>query len=282
MIRPGMLAVLAGCLTSAVPAQAQMAGRFRWEKDSILTYRVEHVTTVLDEVEGKKNKATTKLNETKRWQVLGVDKDGVGTLQLSLTAMRLELTRTDGESLLFDSAAPEKSYPQMREQLSKFVGVPLVILRVDTCGKVVEVKQSKFGPASRFESEPPFVIVLPADGKPASTWERSYRITLEPPQGAGEKLDAVQMYRISSTDIGGEVVTSHRIDLTTLVKNLPAAAADQVPLLQYQPSGQVTFDVAHGRMQRAELKIDKELKGHQGEGSSYHLTSTYKEELIGN
>ena len=280
MIRPGMLAVLAGCLMSAVPAQAQFAGHFHWEPGRTLTYRVEHITTVLDEADGTKSKAVTKLNETKRWQVLAVDKAGVGTLQLSLTAMRLELTRTDGESLLFDSSAAEKSNPQMREQLSKYVGVPLAVLRIDPCGKVLEVKQSKFGPASRFESEPPFVIVLPAD-KP--TWERSYQITLEPPQGTGEKFAAVQMYRLIVDPHMPPVINpSCHIELTTAIKDLPAATGDQVPLLQYQPSGQVTFDALHGRLIRADLKIDKELKGHQGEGSSYRLTSTYREELVGN
>lgn len=217
--------------------------------------------------------------------MLEVDRAGVGTLQLSLTSMRLELTRTDGESLLFDSVAPEKSNPQMREQLGKFVGVPLAVLRIDAWGNVVEVKQSKFGSASRFESEPPFVVVLPADGSVAS-WERSYRITLEPPQGTGEKFDAVQKYRIIDDKhlpaLVYKIAPALEIELTTAVKALPAAAADQVPLLQYQPSGKVTFDALHGRLQRAEIRIDKELKGHQGEGTSYHLTSTYKEELVGN
>lgn len=65
MICPRMLAVLAGSLALAVPAQAQLAGHFHWEPGTTLTYRVEHVTTVLDETEGTKSKATTKLNESK-------------------------------------------------------------------------------------------------------------------------------------------------------------------------------------------------------------------------
>lgn len=269
MIHSGMLAALIGCSMGPAAPPPQMAGPFAWKKATNLTYRVEHITTIIDEADGTKSKATTKLNETKRWQVLDVDKVGVGTLQLSLTAMRLELVRSDGGTLLFDSDALEKSNPRMREQLSKYVGVPLAVLRVDASGKVVEVKQSKFGPASRFESEPPFVVVLPT--KPSLEWERTYQITLEPPQGAGEKFDAVQKYK-------GGVNT---IELTTTIKALPASAADQIHLLPFQPSGRVTFDVANGRMQRAELTIDKELIGHQGKGSRYHLTSMYKEELVG-
>ena len=53
------------------------------------------------------------------------------------------------------------------------------------------------------------------------------------------------------------------------------------PLLQMQPEGQVIFDTKEGRLRQATLRIEKELKGHQGEGSSYHFQSTYTEEYVG-
>src|SRR5207249_4975021 len=103
----------------------------------------------------------TKLNLTKRWQVLDVDAAGVATLQLALASLRLETTTPSGGVLLFDSQDADKSDPHMREQLGRFVGQPLALLRMDSQGKVVEVKESKHGPASRFETEPPFVLVFP-------------------------------------------------------------------------------------------------------------------------
>ena len=54
------------------------------------------------------------------------DKPGlVATLQYSLTRLRMEMTTPDGETMLFDSADPDKGDPKLREQLSKYVGVPL-------------------------------------------------------------------------------------------------------------------------------------------------------------
>jgi len=70
------------------------------------------------------------------------------------------------------------------------------------------------------------------------------------------------------------------IGLTTVLKSKPSALADQVPLLQMQPEGEVVFNVLTGLMESARLQINKEIKGHQGEGSSYHFQSTYVEERI--
>ena len=43
----------------------------------------------------------------------------------------------------------------------------------------------------------------------------------------------------------------------------------------------MVFDPQTGIMQSAKLKIDKEVKGHQGDDSSYRLQSTYVEDYVG-
>jgi hypothetical protein len=270
------VAVCVGLVVAAA-APAQTAARFRWQPGQVLVYNVAQVTTASEVIQGNKSETSTKLNHSKRWEVLGVDDAGVATLQLSLTALRIETALPNGSVLLFDSAAPDKSNPDLREQLGRYVGQPLAVLRVDGLGKVLEVKESKHGPASRFESEPPFLFVLPEGGvKSGQNWERAYHVTLEPPHGTGEKYEAGQHYVCSG--IAGAAVT---VRLTTTMKKLPEALADQMPLLQVQPEGEVVFDTQAGRLQSARLAIDKELKGHQGEGSSYRFQSSYTEQYHG-
>ncbi len=200
-------------------------------------------------------------------------------MQKSLTALRIERTTAGGEVLLFDSANLDKSNPQMREQLAKFVGQPLEVLRVDPRGKVVEVKACPPQiPASRFESELPFVLTLPGEGPTVGqTWERAYAITMEPPQGVNEKYQATQKYACKAAANG--LAT---IGLTTVLQSQPAAVADRVPLLPLQPKGEVVFDMQNGRVQSARLQIDEELKDYQGEGSIYRFKSDYTEEYTGN
>jgi hypothetical protein len=260
------------------PGSAQTGGwQFHWQPGQVLTYRVKHVTFASEVTTGGTSETATTLQLTKRWRVLEVDGAGVATLELALDALRLETTVPNRDALLYDSRKPDDSDPHLREQLARFVGQPLAVLRVDRQGQVVEVKESKHGPASRFESELPFVIVLPSDGpKLGQTWQRAYRITLEPPQGTGEKYDAVQQCACKA--ITGDTAS---IAVTTSLKTMPESPLDRVPLLQMQPEGEVVFDIKEGRFLRASLHIEKELKGHQGEGSSYRFRSTYTEEFVG-
>jgi hypothetical protein len=256
----------------AAPAQ-DAAWRFRWRTGDVLTYQVEHVTSVAETVGGNTVQTGVKLTLVKRWRVLDVDAQGVATLELSLQAMRNEQARPSGETVLFDSSAPDKSTPELREQLGKYIGVPLAVLRVDAQGKVAEVKQ---GSAARYESEPPFVLTLPPTAPAAGqAWERGYHITLEPPQGTGEQYDAVQKYVCRG--VAGGIAT---LALTTELKTLPASLLDRVPLLQKQVAGEVFFDVNSGRLRQALLRIDKVLEGHQGEGSSYRFRSDYTETYL--
>ena len=278
MMRGNCIAILVGVVLVNSTA-AQTSVRFVWKQGQPLTYRVEQTTSASDVADGKTTETSSKMTTVKRWEVLTVDSAGVATLQLSVAFLHFEVKTPKGDTLLFDSKEPEKSDPQLREQMGKFVGQPLAVLRVDGQGRVVEVKESKQAPASRFESDLPFVLLLPgAEGRPVQpgmAWERTYQVTLEPPQGTGDKFDAVQKYTCQKID--GAAVT---ISLTTTIKNLPTSPLDQVPLLEMQPEGEVVFDAVSGRLYSARLRIDKELKGLQGEGSSYHFQSTYSEQLM--
>ena len=269
---------LLAMLTCIAAASAQSAPwRYHWQTGQVLVYKVEQTTAAKETVAESTEETKTRLNLTKRWQVLELDAAGNATLQLSLLALRLEVTTPSGGSLLFDSASPDKSDPHMREELGKFLTEPLAVLRVDPRGRVVEVKQSRNGSATKFEAEPPFIITLSGgELKAGDAWARAYHITLEPPQGTGEKYEAAQNYQCNS--VTQNLAT---IAFTSTLKSMPESILDRVPLLQLQPEGEVVLDLQAGRLQSATLRIDKELKGHQGEGSSYKFQSTYTEKYVG-
>jgi hypothetical protein len=263
----------------AASAQAQAPPRLRWQAGQVLVYRAEHNTYASETVADGKSETKSRLVVTKRWQVLAVDPAGVATLQFSLASLLSEITRPDGEVLVIDSADPAKSTPALREQCKQYVGVPLVVIRVDGQGKVLEVKEGRpgFGSQAKYENDPPFKVWLPAAAlAPGVTWERPYPLTLEPPMGTGEKYDAVQRFTCKAVQNGLATLT-----MTTEVKAPPAAVADQVPVWQNQPDGEIVFDVNNGRLHSAVLQINKEAKGQQGENSSALFRSTYKEEYVG-
>jgi hypothetical protein len=271
MFRGASLTVL-GVLALATAAEAQPAARFRWQAGQVLSYRVEQSTTVTETLDAGTTETGSKMALVKRWQVLDVDAAGVATLQLTLAALRQEMQKPDGSTVVFDSATPDPA----NAELGQYVGPPLAVLRIDPQGRLVEVRASKFGPASRYESELPFKLTLPDAGPVAGqAWQRDYKIKLEPPLGVGESYDAVQTYTCKSADAAQVVV-----GLTTALKSPPAAAADCVPLLGMQVEGEVVFEPATGRFRSARLKADREVANHNGDGSKYHLVSTYTEELV--
>lgn len=268
------MAACCGVLVVASLAAGQ-APRFRWQTGQVLVYRTDHNTAASYVMGENTSETKTRVQSLKRWQVMGVDAAGTATLQMSIQALIFEMLRPDGKTEAFDSAHPENSPEDVRKQFA-YVGQPLLLLGVDGQGKVIEVKQAQaeHGSMAKFESEPPFKLILPAEAlRPDLAWERAYPITLEPPQGAGEKYDAVQRYQCKGIADGVATVA-----LTTELKNSPAAAEDQIPLWQMQPQGEITFDARNGRLLKATLRIDKEAKI---EGGNTHFQSVYTEQYAG-
>jgi hypothetical protein len=275
MIRKLIVTVLA--VVPAAPAlAAAVPARLTWKVGQVLTYKVQHSTCDREATsEGKVERKTT-MSLVKSWQVIDVDADGVATVRLWLRRLSWEMTKVGGEVLKYDSTEADKSSPEMRETFDKYFKAPLAVLRIDPSGRVVQVKESRHGPASRFDIELPFVAVLPPSFEAGKSWDREYTITLEPPQGTGEKYPAVQRY--TAKELSGSQAT---ITLTTALKSPPEAVADQMPLLDKLPEGEVVFDLAAGRLQKATLHVNKEIKNHMGDGSSYQVQSDYAEEYVG-
>ncbi len=275
MLRQSLAAV--GALVVWASIASAQTGPFHWQKDQILVYKVEETTETTDTKDDDKAVTKTRLNLTKRWQVAAVDAQGVATLQLSVTALLQEMTDAKGKTLLFDSANPDKSTPELKEQMTRYVGPVLAVLRVDSYGRVVEVKERKFGSADRFEIELPFVGVVPAGAlKAGQQWERTFKVTLDPPQGTGEKYDAVQRYTCKAADANAATIA-----VATEMKTQPDAAANRVSLVQNLAEGDLVFDYQAGRLKNATLKVDKEVKEPQGEGSNYHFVRTLSIQYAG-
>jgi hypothetical protein len=261
--------LLAGSVQSA---QAQ-AWQFHWHKGQVLSYKVKHHTAVAEVVDGSKVESESKLDLVKRWQIVDVDGQGVATLQMSLTAMRTEQKRPNGETLLFDSQDLDKSTPELKEQMAKFVGQTLAVLRLDGFGRTVDVKQ---GSLARYQAEPPFVLVFPkAEAVQGQAWSRPFEIVVEPPLGTGEKYEAVQKYQCSSLTDGRATVA-----VKTELKTQPESVQERLPLLQKEVEGTAVFDLKAGCLQSVDLKIDRTLDQHQGPRSNYRFRSEYRETLV--
>lgn len=264
--------VLFGSVASAEPP------RFRFTKGETLAYHLVQTTNVTDTVPDEKtNKpvvttVATKVDLVRHWKVVDVDAKGVATVEMSIASMRWE-RKAGAEEDVFDSSKPDDLN---KSEMAKHVGPVLAVLRIDPQGKVVEVKESKVGPASRFVTELPFKLALPdAEPKVGDSWDRAYTVQLDPPLGTGEKYAATQKY--AALEPKGGFLT---VAVTTQVKDPPAQVADQIPLLPLTLEGTLFFHAESGRYAGARCRLERELKNHRGEGSSYKFASTYVEDLV--
>ncbi len=270
------LAVIA--LMAAAASAQTPAARFHWTAGQTLEYRVEHVTAVTEVVGTRKIETQSKLNLERRWQVLAVDASGTARLQMSLISLRMETKKPDGDTIVFDSKNSDPQTAELNKQLLQYVGKAIATIRIDSQGRLLDAKvlDPMFGSTARMQADLPFKIIWPDDApRPEQTWDRSCKLIMEPPLGAGESYDAVQKYTYKGIDAG-----LMRIDLATTVKNPPEAAMDRIPLIPMTPTGTILFDAAKGRMKKADLKCAGEVKDHRPEGGSYTFRSRYIEELI--
>lgn len=273
--------LVAGSAFAQAPAEPL---RFKWQAGQVLHYSVEQVTTVtettLDETTNQPVVAgtLTRMSLTKRWEVKAIDPAGIATLELSIAAMKQELTRPgaidkDGKptviKTLLDSATPEG-----KQQMEAYLNKPVMTVKLDTLGRVVEAT-APGGSVERVRAELPFRISLPESLPAGGTWDRSFSIKLNPPLGTGEKHDATQSYTTKPVKDGLAV-----FGVTTALKNPPKDPAEMPPLVPMLWTGDVYFEPATGRYIGARLTVKTEVANHQGEKTKFAYESQYSESLV--
>jgi len=242
----------------------------------VLTYKVSQQTAVretsLDEKTEKPvtTEARTNLDLVKKWTVKEIDAKGVATLEMTISAMKTEFRKPDGTSVIRDSANAEQA-----KEMAGFLNVPVVTVKVDPQGKLLDVKEAKAGSSARLHAELPFRMILPDTGPTAGqTWDRTFTQKLDPPLGTGESFEFAQKYTGGIKD--GLVV----VGIETTLKTPPKTLAEQVPLVPMLWKGEVYFNAAAGKYHAARLKVKAELPNHQGEGTKFEYESAYVEDII--
>jgi hypothetical protein len=165
--------LLAASLLATAQPPAQQPPRFRWTANDTHTYSVKQATivreTMLDAKTEKPvvSEARTNLTLTKKWFVKSVDDKGIATIEMTITAMKNEFRKSDGESVVRDSSRPEDA-----KEMAGFLNAPIVVVRVDSRGRLVEVKESKGGSRARLQAELPFRMILPEAANSAGQYKR--------------------------------------------------------------------------------------------------------------
>jgi hypothetical protein len=161
--------------------------------------------------------------------------------------------------------------------MADFLNKPIVSVRVDSQGRLVEVKEAKAGSGARLQAELPFRITWPGAGpNVGQTWDRPFALKLDPPHGTGESHEFIQKYTLKSLKDGNAVV-----GVETTLKTPPKTTGEQVPLVPMLWTGDLYFHVESGRYHAARLTAKTELASHLGEGTKFVYQSSYSEDAVG-
>lgn len=274
-------------IVSASPLCAQEALRFQWQAGQSLTYSVQQVITVTETtLEEGTNKpvvaaTVTKLNLTRRWDVKSVEPSGVAVLEMVILGMKQTINRPgpkdkDGKPTV-DSIVMDSTTAEGQQLMAAYLNKPIVTIKIDAQGKLLEAKSANTASAERLQIELPFRLTLP-DTMPAinGTWDRAFTIKLDPPNGTGEKYDATQTYTLKGENMGYAV-----IGVATALKLPPKDPAEMPPLVPYLWDGEVYVQRTTNRYAGARLSVKKEITNHQGTGSKFTYETTYTEALAG-
>ena len=268
------LAATAWVLAAAGSAPAQGVFKFRLNPGDKLQYQSQFEYRVETKAESGAQASTSKLAQLREWHVLGVDKLGVATMELTVLRMRLERTDPDGKKLLYDSGSQETSDEQLWKQLSKAVGKP--ILRVQMAANGVLKESKSLGEVKPLFQELPFQITVPDEyPRVGLKWQREFAISAEAMLGKGDAFKALQVCEVKSANDERMIVRS-----TTKLEKPPADVSAKIALAQFTPSGAVTLDLRRGVMLESDMSVRAEAADFDGPGTNYLYTSRCVEKLV--
>jgi Family of unknown function (DUF6263) len=279
-------ACMAAVLVSVAPACGQaVALRYRWAEGDVVRYRLTEQTSSTASAPGTDASVVDQtMIQDFHISVDDVAADGTATLRHTVDSIRMEI-HTPGEIIAFDTASAAKPDPATATVSAPWraiVGEPITVVMLPT-GKIVKLD----GMSRIFEK---FTSGLPND--PAAAWaldqlktsfgdeamgakyQQAFGRFPDRPVSTGESwtdpmqtidslLGALTMtatFTLKSIEGGTGASTAH---INVRVANAygpraapPTMATDVMKAADFTTDGEILFDMAKGRMQKAVLKSD--------------------------
>ncbi|MBN1394904.1 MAG: hypothetical protein JW959_07765 [Pirellulales bacterium] len=255
--------------------------RYRYKPGETVRWLVEHRSKVRATVSGSTQSTETLSISMKAWRVSKVNPDGTATFEHRVEWVDMRQKLTGRSEVRYDSRRDEKPPPGF-ETAAKSVGVPLSVVTMDPCGKIVERRDAKPRPpaAPETENQTPkhescISIPLPEEPVPIGhTWTVPQNIDIPVPSGAVKRIKAVQRFTLEEVKTS---VATIRVSTDVLTPIDDPAIESQ--LVQRESAGRVWFDIDAGRVLRQLMETDKHVVGFRGDASSIHYVNRFSERL---
>jgi len=262
---------------AAPPVRPELPGpkhllRYKFEPGETIRWKVEHRAEVRTTVSGTTQTAETTSNSVKVWRVTSVDNDKKQARFVhSVDSVDMRQVLTGRQEVHYNSQTDAVPPPGF-EDVARDVGVPLSEFTIDLRGYVLRREEK------RKDAHPSMgEITVPLPDNPVAigeTWSQPNQVTVKYKDGSPKQVKTRQDYKLVEVDRGVATITLE----TTIITPITDPAID-AQLIQQVVDGKIRFDIENGRVISQQTDIDKHVVGFQGEASSLHYVTRFKENL---
>lgn len=279
LAKAGMLSAVVWTALSPGRSEAQdkVVLRYQFAPGQVLRYQISQDAQVERTVGDNTQKMTSRGSSIRQRKVLEVDAQGNASVELSLIQVKLEATLPGSPPLRFDSEKPEQASPAFAKY-REIVGRPLAILKIAPSGSVLDYKPLVTDEAAQAMTTRNGQLAVPLPAEPVAigaSWRNNFDVSVRAPTGQAQKLVAQQIYTL--TQVQNDLAT---IEYKTVILTPVGDPALEAQLLQFQPEGEVQFDVRRGIVVDQKLAVDKNVVGFAGATSAMRVRDSLTERLL--
>jgi len=246
--------------------------RYKFHPNQTLRWDVSHQTSVRSNVGGTSQEAETYTTSVKAWQFQQIDAEGQATFEHRVENVDMR-QKLEGRPPVRYNSRTDKTPPPGFEQVAKSVGVPLVVVTMDSLGKISKRKRNAGATSPHGDTQ--MTMPLPEEAIPVGhTWTVPNEVDVRSPSGTVRRIKVEQRFTLEEVRTG--VAT---IAVQTQVLTPVRDPAIEAQIAQHESTGKIRFDIDRGCILWQQIDRDKRVVGFQGETSSMHYLSRFVETL---
>jgi len=264
-------------VAAATDKNGRYVFRYQFAKGETVRWVVEHQAKIASTVDGSSQTAETSTTSTKVWKVVETFPGGETKFVNSVADIDMRQKLTGRQETRYNSRTDEE-VPPMFAAAAKQIGVPLAEITIDARGNVqkrIDLKKAAEGGEPVETAATDITLVLP--DKPLAVGESwTSPLDLWATDGGGSRIPIKARRKITLENVSGNIATLRHETQILSPLNDPKIEAQVV---QSEQSGQVTFDLARGRIIKLSQSNDREVFGFQGDASVMHVEAAFTERL---
>lgn len=248
--------------------------RYVWRKGDIMAWDVTHRNRTVTTITNTTESVDAACQSEKVWEVMAVNADGAGTFTNTVPWAVMREKRDDGVMRTYDSRRDVLA-PDGFESAPESLGVELARITIDARGR--QVDREDFRMTTIIQQANQAYVVVPFPEEPVAvggSWDFKYPVYVPLGDGSLTRIEMMQKYTL--TRVEGDVAT---ITYGTKVLMPVQDAGIQAQLMDRLYDGTYLFNLKDGRSQAITQKVDQNVVGFRGAGSSVKMLIEFNEKF---